>query len=90
MIGDGLPDDLVWLLQIVESISAGFIVVKVLFDDIPSGASRTLGIILSPIFMVILTFFSLDLLLKGQDSSASFLLDFVSISTGTLTWSSTY
>ena len=90
MIGDGLPDDLVWLLQIVESISAGFIVVKVLFDDIPSGASRTLGIILSPIFMVIVTFFSLDLLLKGQDSSASFTLDLVSISTGTLTWSSTY
>ena len=90
LIGDGLPDDLVWLLQIVESISAGFIVVKVLFDDIPSGASRTLGIILSPIFMVIVTFFSLDLLLKGQDSSASFTLDLVSISTGTLTWSSTY
>ena len=64
LIGDRLPDDLVWLLQIVESISAGFIVVKVLFDDIPSGASRTLGIILSPIFMVIVTFFSLDLLLK--------------------------
>ena len=41
LIGDGLPDDLVWILQIVQSISAGFIVVKVLFDDIPSGASRT-------------------------------------------------
>ena len=31
----GLPNDLVWILQVVQSISAGFIVVKILFDDIP-------------------------------------------------------
>lgn len=90
LLGGGVPDDLVWLLQIVESISAGFIVIKVLFDDVPSSIARTVAIILSPLFMVMVTFFSLDLLLQGLDSSASFTLDLVSISTGTLTWSSTY
>jgi len=28
---DKLPTDLIWLMQIVESISAGFIVVKIFF-----------------------------------------------------------
>jgi hypothetical protein len=32
---DKLPTDLIWLLQILESISAGFLVIKILFDDIP-------------------------------------------------------
>ena len=90
LVGGGLPDDLVWLLQIVESITAGFILVKVLFDDVPSSNVRTVGLILSPIFMVIVTFVTLDILLRGLDTGASFTLDLVSIITGTLTWSSTY
>ena len=40
--------------------------------------------------MVAVTFFSLDILLQGLGEDASFTLDLVSISTGTLTWSSTY
>ena len=90
LLGGGLPNDMVWLLQLVESIAAGFVVVKVLFDDIPSGIPRTVAILLSPIFMVAITFFSLDILLQGLGEDASFTLDLVSISTGTLTWSSTY
>ena len=90
LLGGGLPNDMVWLLQLVESIAAGFLVVKVLFDDIPSGIPRTVAILLSPIFMVAITFFSLDILLQGLGEDASFTLDLVSISTGTLTWSSTY
>tara|TARA_Y100001980_G_scaffold45346_1_gene25683 strand:+ start:664 stop:4404 length:3741 start_codon:yes stop_codon:yes gene_type:complete len=90
LVGGGLPDDLVWLLQIVESITAGFILVKVLFDDVPSSNVRTVGLILSPVFMVIVTFVTLDILLRGLDTGASFTLDLVSIITGTLTWSSTY
>ena len=90
LFGGGLPDDLVWLLQLVESIAAGFLVVKVLFDDAPSGIPRTIAILLSPFFMVAITFFSLDILLQGLGEDASFTLDLVSISTGTLTWSSTY
>ena len=90
VLGGGLPNDMVWLLQLVESIAAGFVVVKVLFDDVPSGIPRTAAILLSPFFMVAVTFFSLDILLQGLGEDASFTLDLVSISTGTLTWSSTY
>ena len=90
LFGGGLPNDLVWLLQLVESIAAGFLVVKILFDDAPSGVPRTIAILLSPFFMVAVTFFSLDILLQGLGEGASFTLDLVSISTGTLTWSSTY
>ena len=90
IVGGGLPNDLVWILQVVQSITAGFVVVKVLFDDAPSGIPRTTALILSPLFMVALVFLTLDFLMQGLAVSASFTLDFVSIGTGTLTWSSTY
>jgi len=90
ILGGGLPNDMVWILQVVQSITAGFVVIKVLFDDAPGGFPRTIGLLLSPLFMVILTFFTLDLLMQGLEVSASFTLDSVSIATGTLTWSSTY
>ena len=89
-VRDKLPNDMVWLLQLVESIISAFIVVKVVFDDLPSSFYRTTAILLSPFFMVATTFLSLDFLLQGQEASASFTLDLVSISTGTLIWSSTY
>ncbi len=90
ILGGGLPNDMVWILQVVQSITAGFVVVKVLFDDAPSGIPRTIGLLLSPLFMVALTFLTLDILMRGLDVSASFTLDSVSIASGTLTWSSTY
>ena len=90
LLGDTLPNDMVWLIQLIESITAGFVVIKVLFDDVPSSPLRTLSLLLSPFFMVAVTFYSLDLLLQGLGASAGFTLDLVSITTGTLTWSSTY
>ena len=90
ILGGAFPNDMVWILQVVQSISAGFVVIKVLFDDAPKGATRTFGLLLSPLFMVVLTFFTLDFLMQGLDVSASFTLDSASIGTGTLTWSSTY
>ena len=90
LLGDALPNDMVWLIQLIESITAGFVVIKVLFDDVQSSPLRTLGLLLSPFFMVAVTFYSLDLLLQGLGASAGFTLDLVSITTGTLTWSSTY
>ena len=90
VLGGALPNDMVWLLQLIESISAGFLVVKILFDDFPSGVPRSIAILLSPFFMVAITFFSLDILLQGLGEDASFTIDLVSITTGTLTWSSTY
>ena len=55
-LGGGLPNDLVWLLQVIESITAGFILIKVLFDDVKRSIFRTMGLILSPLFMVLVTF----------------------------------
>tara|TARA_B100001250_G_C19812952_1_gene796689 strand:+ start:422 stop:4324 length:3903 start_codon:yes stop_codon:yes gene_type:complete len=89
-VGGGLPNDMVWLLQLIESIIAGFVVVKILFDDVPSSHPRTVAILLSPLFLVAITLFSIDILLQGLGNGASFTLDLVSITTGTLTWSSTY
>jgi len=90
ILGGGLPNDMVWILQVVQSITAGFVVVKALFDDAPSGIPRTIGLVLSPLFMVALTFLTLDILMRGLDVGATFTLDSVSIASGTLTWSSTY
>ncbi len=90
ILGDGIPNDLVWLLQVVESLTAGFIIIKGFFDDVPSSNFRTLALLTSPLFMIMFTFLTLDILLNGLGEGASFTLDLVSVATGTLTWSSTY
>ena len=90
ILGGGIPDDMVWLLQVVESLTAGFIIIKVFFDDVPPSNFRTIVLLTSPLFMILVTFLTLDILLSGLGEGASFTLDLVSIATGTLTWSSTY
>lgn len=90
ILGDGIPNDMVWLLQVVESLTAGLIIVKVFFDDVPPSNFRTLALLTSPLFMIMFTFLTLDILLNGLGEGASFTLDLVSVATGTLTWSSTY
>ncbi len=87
---DKLPTDLIWLMQILQSITAGFIVVKMFFDDIPKSNLRTVLIFLSPIFLVMVVFVTLEALLQGLETRATITLDLISISTGTLTWASTY
>ena len=47
LLGDALPNDMVWLIQLIESITAGFVVIKVLFDDVPSSPLRTLSAIIT-------------------------------------------
>jgi len=90
ILGNGLPNDLVWILQIVEAISAGFAFVKIIFDDIKPGMARNVAIALSPLLLLLIVFFTLEILLQGLDSRASIVLDMVSIGTNTLIWSSTY
>ena len=87
---DKLPTDLIWLMQILESITAGFIIVKMFFDDIPKSNLRTILIFLSPIFLIMVVFVTLEALLQGLDTRATITLDLISISTWTLTWASTY
>jgi len=90
VVGGGLPNDLVWLLQLVEAISAGFAFIKILFDDVKPSIARNTAILFSPLFLLVVVFLSLDLLFKGLNSDARITLDLVSIGTNTLTWSSTY
>ena len=87
---DNLPTDLIWLLQLLESIGAGFLVVKIFFDDLPVSPIRTIAITTAPLFMLGVVFLSLEALLQGLDTRATITLDLISISTGTLTWASTY
>jgi len=90
IVAGGLPNDLVWLLQLVEAISAGFAFIKILFDDVKPSIARNAAILLSPLFLLVIVFFSLDLLFQGLNNDATVTLDLVSIGTNTLTWSSTY
>ena len=88
--GGKIPNDMVWLLQAIESISGGFFLVKILFDDVAASWPRSIGIALSPLFILFIVGMTLDNLFKGLDDDARITLDLISISTSTLTWSSTY
>ena len=87
---DKLPTDLIWLLQLLESISAGFLVVKIFFDNLQKSPIKTFAMLISPLFMLGVVFVTLEVLLQGLDTRATITLDLISISTGTLTWASTY
>lgn len=85
-----LPNDFVWLMQLLESLSAGFLVIKIFFDDLEPNILRNILMFTSPLFMLFVIGITLDSLLKGLDTRATVTLDLISISTGTLTWASTY
>ena len=90
LVGGGIPNDMAWLLQTVIAISGVFFFIKILFDDVPPSWSRSIGIACSPLFLLVMIWLTLDILLKGLGTDAKITLDLVSISVGTLTWSSTY
>ena len=90
LLADGLPSDLVWLLQTFQLLCMGFGLIKILFDDVPSSKSRTILIILSPFLFLVHALVSLHFLLLGQDLVASVRFDIGSLTISTLTWSSTY
>ena len=84
-----LPTELVWLLQTLQLICMGFVVVKVFFDDLPHSTIRTILITTSPLLLIAHVLFSLHVLLSGQDLVALFTLNLGSLAISTLTWSST-
>ncbi len=90
LAGGNVPNDMVWLLQVIESISGGFFLVKILFDDVPGSWPRSIAIALSPIFLLFMVGMSLDNLFKGLNDDVRLTFDLISIGTSTLTWSSTY
>ncbi len=90
ILGGGIPNDMVWLLQTVVAISGGFMLIKILFDDVPESTARSIGIACSPLFLLFIVWLTLDLLFKGMADDAIITLDLVSVGVGTLTWSTTY
>ena len=90
VLSGGIPNDMVWLLQIVLAISGGFMLIKILFDDVPESSARSIGIACSPLFLLFIVCLTLDFLFKGMSDDAVITLDLISISVGTLTWSTTY
>ncbi len=89
-VGGKVPNDMVWLLQIVESISGAFLLVKILFDDVPMGKLRTLGIAFSPLLILLSVWLTLELLFTGLGKDSTVTIDMATMAVGTLTWSSTY
>ncbi len=85
-----LPTDMVWLLQTLQLICMGFSMVKIFFDDVPSGRLRNVLVFSSPVFLIAHVLFSLHVLLLGLGLSASIPFNLAGLGTDTLTWSSTY
>lgn len=90
LLFDSLPTDLVWLLQTFTLICVGFGLIKITFDDMRLGWTRSSIISTSPILLFFYILLILHILLTGLDTSASVLIDLASLGTNTLTWSSTY
>ena len=65
LLFDSLPTDLVWLLQTFTIICVGFGLVKIAFDDLSPGWTRSCVIATSPILLFFYVIMSLHILLLG-------------------------
>jgi len=90
VLAGSIPNDLVWLTQVIEGISGAFFIVKILFDDLPRGALRSSLILFSPIFLLLFVWMILDFLFTGLQRDSTVIVDLATLGIGTLTWSSTY
>lgn len=90
LLGDSLPNDMIWLVQVVQSFVGGFALLRVIFDDMRSSKTRTTLLFLSPILLFVLTMLTLEMLFAGQGKSASITFDIAALGTNTLIWSATY
>ena len=89
-VDGSLPNDMIWLIQIIQSFFGGFGLLRVIFEDMRSSNVRSVLIFLTPVALFLLTLLTLDLLFKGQDKTASITFDIVALGTNTLIWSATY
>ena len=92
ILDNKLPEEkgLIWLLQLFQAISAAFGYVKIIFDDLPNNLFKTISMILSPFFLIIIILVICDFLLIGRDTTAVANLDFIQITTSTFKWAATY
>lgn len=90
MLGGNIPNDMIWLSQSLQLICMGFLLVKVVFDDIKPGWPRTFLMSISPLFLLIVVLITVELLFIGLGVSGQISFNLTSIGFSTLTWSSTY
>ena len=90
LLGGNLPNDMVWLFQVFQAISCGFFYVKILYDDAKPSLPRSIGVAVSPLFLLLIVLITLEFLFTGLESTAMITFDSVSIGRDTLTHSSTY
>ncbi len=90
VLGGNIPNDMVWLSQSLQLISMGFLLVKVVFDDLPTGWARSGLMVLSPLFLLLIVLLTIELLMHGLDTKATIYFNLTSIGFSTLTWSATY
>ena len=90
-----LPNDMVWLLQIAQSLSCGFALLKIVLH-LPINHSpildgfRRAAIYASPVLLFALVLLTIEMLLLGQEKGAAITFDLTSLGTSTLMWSATY
>ena len=90
-----IPNDMIWLLQVAQSLSCGFAIVKILLDTKPGDSPavnrlRSAAILSSPALLFALVLFTIEMLLKGQGETASITFDLTNLGTSTLMWAATY
>jgi branched-subunit amino acid ABC-type transport system permease component len=90
VLGGNIPNDMVWLSQSLQLISMGFLLVKVVFDDLRPGWPRSVMMVFSPFFLLLVVLLTIELLMHGLDTRATIYFNLSSIGFSTLTWSSTY
>ena len=79
-----LPNDMVWLSQSIQLISMGFLLVKVVFDDVQQGWLRTVLMAFSPLFLLFVVLFTIELLMIGLGANRGPFLTFMMARTAPL------
>ena len=90
-----LPNDMVWLLQIVQSLSCGFAMLKIVLEQPPNPSPildglRRAAIFGSPALLFALVILTIEMLLLGQEEGGYVVFNLTQLGTSTLMWSATY
>ena len=84
-----ITGDFLWILQSLEMVAFGLVIVAVAANK-SSGKIKAATLISAPFFLFLLVLFTLDVLLKGKEISATFNYNLSSISFSAIYWSAAY
>ena len=84
-----ITGDFLWMLQSLEMIAFGLVIVAVAANK-SSGKIKATTLISAPFFLFLLVMFTVDVLLKGKAISTTFNYNLSSISFSAIYWSAAY